>query len=471
MVKESKVVKKTKKDAHPFIILVIILLLASVVAYMLPAGEYDRVVMNGRTIVDPTTYHSVEREGFNFVKVMTAIPRGIHQAAGVVIITFMVGGAFGVIKKTGMLDLAVEALVKKFSTNKLGIVFVLFAVFATFTGFIGTPELVLVYIPILMPLLFKLGLDSMISVAIPLLATAAGFAAALTAPATVGIGHQIADLPMFSGMEVRIVTIAILAVTGAIYTVLYAKRILVNPKLSPVYEQDLVIKKELEEQKAEDTTPTYPRVKQAGIVTILMFLGMIVGVITQSWGFDEMSGYFILMGIIPGVIAGMSINEAVYSFTDGMRDMIVGAMVCGIARGISVVLADAFVMDTVIMYLSKIVVALPKEVGAIGMFIITTLFNGVIASGSGKAVISLPIMIPLADIAGVTRQTAILAYQMGDSLTNIVWPASGYYMAAIAIARINIKDWLKWYAPLFVIWVIICGIILYVCTLIGYGPF
>lgn len=471
MVKNEKAKRAQKVERHPFIILVVILIVASIVAYMLPAGEYDRIVLDGRTIVDPTTYHAVERGSFSFVKVMTAIPRGIHQAAGVVIITFMVGGAFGVIKKTGMLDMAVEALVKKFLKRKLGIVFVLFAVFAIFAGFIGTPELVLVYIPILMPLLFSLGLDSMTSVAIPLLATTAGFSAAVTAPATVGIGHQIADLPMFSGMGVRIITIAILSITGAIYTVLYARKILKDPTKSPVYEQDLIMKKELAEQKAQEEIVEYPRVKLAGIVTAIMFLGMIVGVIVSSWGFDEMSGYFILMGIIPGVIAGMSINEAVTAFTSGMKDMIVGAMVCGIARGISVVLADAFVMDTVIMYLSNIVVLLPKQAGAIGMFIITTLFNGVIASGSGKAVISLPIMIPLADIANITRQTAILAYQMGDGITNILWPASGYYMAAIAIGKINIKDWLKWYAPLFVIWVLICCGILFVCTMIGYGPF
>lgn len=252
---------------------------------------------------------------------------------------------------------------------------------------------------------------------------------------------------------------------------LYAKKILKDPTKSPVYEQDLIIKAELAEQRAEQTVVEYPRVKIAGIVTILMFLGMIAGVILNSWGFDEMSRYFVLMGIIPGIIAGMSVNEAVNAFASGMRDMLVGAMVCGIARGISVVLADAFVMDTVIMYLSKIVVMLPKQVGAIGMFIITTLFNGVIASGSGKAVISLPIMIPLADIADISRQTAILAYQLGDGITNIVWPASGYFMAAIAIGKINLKDWLKWYAPLLVIWIITACIILYVCTIIGYGPF
>nr|WP_257993593.1 hypothetical protein [Dolosicoccus paucivorans] len=152
----------------------------------------------------------------------------------VIIITFMIGGAFGIIKETGILNLGVRTLVKQFQNNKLAIIFVLSAVFATITGFIGVPELALIYIPVLMPLLFSLGLDSMTAVAISLTATASGFAAAWSAPATVGIGHDLADLPLYSGMGLRVVTVVILTLISATYVMFYARKVLQDPTISPI---------------------------------------------------------------------------------------------------------------------------------------------------------------------------------------------------------------------------------------------
>lgn len=184
-----------------------------------------------------------------------------------------------------------------------------------------------------------------------------------------------------------------------------------------------------------------------------------------------MSGYFILLGVIPGLIAGMNLTEVLDAFVVGLKDMIVGAFVIGIARSIAVVLTDAMVMDTIIMFLARFVVVLPSQIASLGIFIVTTIFNAVIASGSGKAVIALPIMLPLADITEVTRQTTILAYQLGDGITNILWPASGYFMAALAIGNISYKKWIKWALPLLIIWTVVASVILIVLNYIGYGPF
>lgn len=382
----------------------------------------------------------------------------------------MIGGAFGIIKETGILNLGVRTLVKQFQNNKLAIIFVLSAVFATITGFIGVPELALIYIPVLMPLLFSLGLDSMTAVAISLTATASGFAAAWSAPATVGIGHDLADLPLYSGMGLRVVTVVILTLISATYVMFYARKVLQDPTISPMYEEDLAIRDQMAKELAVEDN-RYPRVGIAAILTVLLFLGLVVGVVTLGWGFSEMSGYFILLGILPGLLAGMSFTETLNAFVDGLMDMIVGAFVIGIARSIAVVLADAMVMDTIIMYLAHVVVLLPAQIAALGIFLVTTLFNAVVASGSGKAVIALPIMLPLADITNVTRQTTILAYQLGDGITNILWPASGYYMAALALGNVSLKKWLRWFFPLLIIWLIVACIILIVANYIGYGPF
>lgn len=467
----EQVKAKDNKGMHPWVILLVMLVLAVIAGYLIPSGVYDRVITSdGRTAVDPDTFRFVSDNNLSLTNIMTAIPRGIKESIDVIIITFMIGGAFGVIKKTGMLRLGVASLVKTFENKKLAIIFVLSAVFVLITGFIGVPELALIYIPVLMPLLFALGFDSMVTVAISLTATAAGFSAAWSAPATVGLGHLLADLPLYSGMGFRIITAIVLMLISCVYIAVYSKKILKDPKSSSVYEQDLVTQRELTAQETAGEM-VYPRVHLAGLLAILLFIGLIFGVILLSWSFSEMSGYFILLGVIPGIVAGMTLNEVLDSFVAGLIEMIVGAFVIGIARSIAVVLTDAMVMDTIIMYLARFVVALPSQIASVGILTVTTLFNAVIASGSGKAVIALPIMLPLADITSVTRQTTILAYQLGDGITNILWPASGYFMAALAIGNISYKKWMKWALPLIITWLIVAAVIVVIASYINYGPF
>lgn len=462
--------KKEKASLHPFVIIVLILLLAAVASYFIPAGEYQRFFDEAtqQTIVDPDTFEYIGDVGFSFTNLMTAIPRGIIEAANVVVITLSIGGAFGVIKETGILVLGIEKLIQIFSKNKLAIIFILFFGFATINGFIGTPELAIVYIPVLIPLFFRLGYDSMVAVGLSLSATAAGFASAWSAPATTGLGQELAELPLFSGMGYRMLTGFVLTLIAALYTAWYAKRIEKDPTKSVVYESDKKLRKEIKREEEEEAAVKYPRPQAAGIVAILFFFGLIFGVVRFSWGFEEMSGYFLVMGVVTGLVAGMNINEVSQGFEVGMKDMIVGAIIVGVARGIAVVLSDAQVMDTIIMFLASFITGLPAQIASVGMFFVNTLFNSVVASGSGKAVIALPIMIPLADMTNVSRQTAILAYQLGDGITNILWPASGYFMAALAIGKTSYKDWIRWFWPLLVMWVVAAAIIVAAASMFGY---
>ena len=463
--------KKSKAPPHPYLIMVAIIIIAAVCSYLIPAGEYARIPgPNGRTMIDPEAFTLVARPVFSLMKVITAIPRGFVDAANVVIMVFMTGGAFGVIKRTGIIEVGVRALTRKFSGRGVIIVPLLFTVFAVMSAFIGGVELCLIYIPVLMPLLLALGFDSMVTVGISLCATAIGYTAALTNPFTIGIGHQIGELPMYSGMGYRAVVLAVTVLTGCVYFSRYAAKVLKNPAGSLVYEEDIIRRKELAQEGSQEITVT-GRHKLAGIGAAAVFIGLIVGIVTQGWGMIEMAGVFILFGLVPGVLAGLRPNEIGQAFTDGFNEILVGAMICGIARGIAVVMADAMVIDTIIFYLAKIVVMLPSQLTSIGMLIVTTIFNAIIPSGSGKALVTMPIMLPLADFAGVTRQTAILAYQFGDGVTNILWPACGYFMAALALGKISYTKWVKFALPLLVIWMIEGGIFLIVAHAINWGPF
>lgn len=467
----KKVQQKDRKSFHPYLILIGIMLMAAIASYLVPAGEYTRIPGPlGRTMIDPDTYSLVERPSFSLLNLITAIPRGFISSADVVILVFMIGGSFGVIKDTGIIEVGVSSLIKRFSTKGIVIIPILFTVFSVIAAFVGGVELSLIYIPVLMPLLLSLGLDSMITVGIALCATAAGYTAALTNPFTIGIGHQIGGLPMYSGMGFRAIVLTTITLTGSIYFMRYGAKIQKDPTKSLVYEEDLVRKKELGHDYDVEIVATN-RHKIAGIGALVVFLGLIIGIILKGWGMVEMTGFFILFGIVPGVLSGMTPNEIAEAFTEGFKDILVGALIVGIARGIAIVMTDAMVIDTIIFQLSKIVVILPRQLTSIGMLIVTTIFNSMVPSGSGKALISMPIMLPLADFAGITKQTAILAYQFGDGITNILWPASGYFMAALAVGKISFSKWVKFALPLLIIWILQGCAFLIIADLINWGPF
>lgn len=469
--KENQKAKEKKGSLHPYLILSIIMLLAAIMAYLIPAGEYTRIPGPlGRTMIDPDTFTLINRPAFSLTNLMAAIPRGFVDGSNVVILVFMIGGSFGVIKKTGIIEVGVNALTRKFSSKGILVIPILFTVFAVIAAFVGGVELCLIYIPILMPLLLALGFDSMVTVGIALCATAAGYTAALTNPFTIGIGHEIGGLPMYSGMGFRAIVLLVTIVIGVVYMTWYGNKVQKNPKSSIVYEEDVIRRKELDQVETVEIKATAKH-KLAGLGAAVVFVGLIVGIVTQGWGMVEMAGCFILFGLVPGALSGMRPNEICEAFTDGFKDILVGALICGVARGIAIVLTDACVIDTIIFYLSKIVVVLPAQLASIGMLLVTTLFNAVVPSGSGKALIAMPIMLPLADFANVTRQTAILAYQFGDGITNILWPASGYFMAALAVGKINYSKWLKWAGPLLALWTIEGCIFLVIAQAINWGPF
>ena len=472
----GKTVQKTQKkkisNPHPYIVMFLLLIIAAIASIFVSSGEYTRVVNDaGITVIDPNSFTFVEHPPFDAVKLITAFPRGFSEASSVIILCFMFGGAFGIIKAAGLIQVGVGALANKFKTRGVIIIPIVFTVFALLGSFIGGVELCLIYIPILMPLFFALGFDSMTTVGMALFSTIAGFTAALTNPFTIGIPHEIGGLPMYSGLGYRAITMLVIIPTGCFFLARYAGKVKKNPELSLMYHEDLERRKEISASSDNTELRATKRHALAGLSAMLVFLFLVVGIITQGWGTIHMAGFFLLLGLIPGLVAGLTLDEIAAGLAQGFSDILVGAMVCGIARGISVVLTDAKVIDTIIYELAKIVTILPSQLSAVGMIIVTTLFNGIITSGSGKAVIAMPIMFPLADFAGVTRQTAVLAYQIGDGITNVFWPTSGYFMAALAIGKVPYTKYVKFAWPLLLVWTLEGVVLVLIAHAIRWGPF
>lgn len=440
---------------HIYVILFVFSGLAALSTYLIPANQFERVEgPDGREIVDPDTYGTVEASPTSFLEFITAIPRGLVDAGEVVFFTFIIGGVFMVVRKTGIIENALDRVLRAFDTKRLMLIPVLMTLFAALATLIGTQELSLVYIPVLIPVIIGLGYDSVTALAIALVGTTAGFTAGVYNPINTGLAQQISDIETFSGAALRGVLLVVLITLGSLWTMRYARRVARQPEKSLVYQEP----EELEKQELYGGGVTGEPKRMTGrqrlsLVLALPLLGVIVwGVSTQGWFMIEMAGMFILMMLIIGLVSGLTPTTLSTSFSEGMRSVLEGAIIVGVARSVAVILEDGRILDTIVYALGQAVSGMPPALSAIGMLVVQTLFNFLVPSGSGQAVVTMPIMAPLADLLEVTRQTAVLAFQLGDGPTNLLYPTSGYFMAALAIGGVRWERWVKFYFPLFVIW-------------------
>lgn len=461
--------KRKFQVPHTYITLFSFIVIMAILTYIIPAGLYDRIKgPEGRMMVDPNSYHVIPSTPVGLLKIFTAVPQGFVEAGWVVVLTFCIGGAITVVKRTGIIEIVVNNLAGKFANKGILIIPALMVVFATIDTFIGMPELCMIYIPIILPLIIALGFDSVTAAGVALLGSTAGFTSALTNPFTTGIGQKVAGIPLYSGTGYRLVVYFGMLIVGMAYLIKYAVKIKKNPELSLTYIEDKSIKEKLLNKSSNVHVKATLRQRLAGISTLVMFFFLIFGVLKFKWDMPEMGGMFIALGIVAGLIGGLNGKEICDAFTEGSTDVLVGALIVGIARGIAVVMNEGQIMDTIVHGLSLAVQGFPGSITSIGMMLVVTAFNFLVPSGSGKAVIMIPILAPLADVVGITRQTAILAYQFGDGISNIFWPTSGYFMASIALAGVPYGKWAKFMLPLFIIWTALGGTFLVIAQVIGF---
>ncbi len=443
---------------HIYVILVIFIALAAIATHFVPAGQFERIPgPNGRITIDAESFQYVDSNPAGIVDFMLAIPNGLMSAGEVVFFTFMIGGMFMVLRRTGIIEIGVDKLSRRFANQSLLMIPVLMTVFAVVATIIGTQELALVYVPVILPLMIALRFDSVTAAAVALCATTAGFSTGILNPINTGLGQQLSDLPLYSGFGLRAAAFAVVLGAGIFFVMRYARKVRDNPSLGLMADDEGEAEKRRLYLHADDEGALTANGRQtlAAIATFAFFGILVYGVLRQGWFMMEMAGLFIVMGIVVGMIAGLTTEDICEAFNKGFRDVLVGAMIAGVARGVAVVLEGGQIMDTLVMGLGSLVGELPSLLSAIGMYFAQLAFNFVVPSGSGQALVTMPIMAPLSDLIGVTRQTAVLAYQLGDGMGNILYPTSGYFMATLAIAGVPWQKWVKFFFPLFCLWVLI----------------
>lgn len=417
-------------------------------------------------VIDPESFEYIDRTPVDLFGFMLAIPNGLIETAEIVFGIIIIGGMFAVIERTGIINLGVGKLANTFANRGLIVIPILMIPFALITAFTSQIELSLIYLPAILPLILRLGFDKVTAAATVLIATVAGFTLGITSPANVGVAQQVSQLPLYSGMNYRIIMLITILTIGIFYVMRYAKKVRDNPELSVTYDEYERIQNNVVEDNGEQKATK--RQIAASFILLIAFGVLIYGLLVHGWYFRELAGLYILTGVAVGIVGGLNGTQIAESFVEGFKNIILGALVVGIARGIAVVLNDGNIMDTLIYAAGNVVASMPSEITAVIMFVVQGIINFFIPSGSGQAMVTMPIMSGLADLSGVTRQVAVLAFLFGDGFANIFYPTSGYFMAALAIAGIAWEKWVKFIWKLLLIWYSLAIVFLLIAQWMNY---
>lgn len=458
---------KKKKWEFPdtYVIVFAVLLLAVAATYIVPAGTFDRIENDGITTIVSGTYENVESAPAGFMDIFMSVQTGMVESAGLIFLVLFAGGMFEIINKSGAIHTGIYSAIDRMRGKEFLLIATIIILFALGGAVGALANSVIPFVAIGVLLVKALKFDAIVAVAITFNAAFIGFSAGFLNPYTVGVAHNIAELPLFSGMTFRLIAFVLLVGVTIWYTWRYCRKILNDPSRSLIG-----IEAGGEDKLNFDETFT-SRHKMILLWTAAALIFFVFAVVKFQWTTDHMAAFFVIIGLVAGIIAGMNYNTIAITFLEGCKNLVYGALIIGLARAVLVIMENGQILDTLVNALSQPLSALPPVATAIGMFVMNSVFNFFVPSGSGQAAIMMPIQTPLADMIGITRQVSVLAFQFGDGFSNVLFPTSGPLMASLAVAGVSWIKWAKWFFPLFLIWTGIAFVLLTVAVLINLGPF
>lgn len=458
-------------NAHPLVLLFFIILLVAISTYSIPAGQFSKVQdpISGRMVVVAGTYQQVESTPTTLPQFLLAIDKGLNRAAPIIAFLLLIGGALGVIASTGAIEAALGKFVGKFKSGKSRVIILggvmFFFLFCSSTFGMGQESMA--FAPFVIILMLSLGYDTVTAIAAIILGHGIGYGVSVLNPFTIAIAQGIAGLPYPSGSLVRVVISLVMFVCALIYLNNYSKAVKADPakSLSPEVPEEF---KELKNFELVEMKSGHVRV---WIVFLLSLAYLIYGAIAKGFYFSEISSIFLFMGILSGIVFGLSPNEIGRAFANGAKEMAVPCLIIGFALSINTLLDSANVIESIVYYLSLPLQSLSPVISAGGMVLVQTVINFFVNSGSTQAVITMPIMSPVASILGVNQQVAVLAYQIGDGLSNILWVTSGTLMIGLGIANINYFKWIKFIGKIYLVLLSIGVASVMLAQYLNFGPF
>ena len=462
------------KLPHTLVLIYAMVVLTVIATWIVPGGAYDRAEKDGKTIPVSGSFHLVDAQPQGLAALFVSPARGFVDAALIIGFCFIVGGAFGIIQKTGAITVVIHSLAMGFSRRpalRRLLIPVIMLIFSLGGAVFGMCEETMPFIVIFVPLALSLGYDRITGVAMPFVGAAAGFAGAFFNPFTVGIAQGIAGLPLYSGLGFRFAVWATGTAIAIAFVMTYAERVYREPRRSLTFAEDEEMRHTLALDKGGgERVEVLPRHRLVlGIFAAGMVL-LVVGILHYKWYINEIAGLFLALGVVSAIAGRLTGEDAARAFSDGAKDMIGAALIIGCARAILLVAMDGRILDTTLHAMEGAIARFHPVISAQLMFISQCVINFFVHSGTAQAALTMPIMAPLGDLVGITRQTSVYAFQLAEYI-NPILPTSGVTMGVLGLARLRWEVWARWFLPLLLIWVVFGLLSLIPAVLLRWGPF
>ncbi|HJC90438.1 MAG TPA: YfcC family protein [Candidatus Mediterraneibacter excrementigallinarum] len=464
--------KETKKSGfhmpHVFIILLLIMLFVVILSYVIPSGSYERITDEATriSVVDPDTFQYVENENpITFMNYFEAIYNGFVNGATIMGTLFICSGMIYLLEVSGAFGAGINAILKRTKGKEFSVVCIFYTIFVIF-GVLGYGEASYPFYPLAVSIGFALGYDRMVGTGLAIVGSTVGFTSGLMNMFTTGVSQQIVGLPMFSGIGFRAVGLAVFYVIGLIGLYTYCRKIKKDPSRS-------IVKEEYMNQKAEDRTEHMEEMTPRRVLGLLAFLVVIViqgyGCIRLGWSFAQIAAVYVIFGIVLSIIFRFGPSEACQLFCQGAVRVFAAAFAVGMAQSVVVLMNQACIMDTIVHGMAALLENRSALLALLIIFVFVTLFNFLVVSGSGKAVIIMPILQPLGKILNINQQVLVLTYQYGDGITNSFWPGSS--LVQLSMCGVDYGAWIRFCWKIYLSFIVSAFILIMIAHGIGYGPF
>jgi uncharacterized ion transporter superfamily protein YfcC len=439
--------------------------LAYILTLVLPAGSYQtQLNEHDHAVVVSGTYEVIDQSVSQPVwSLFTVIPRGLESAQGIIFFIFIIGGALAVIRATGALDAALARVLNRFGGQPALLILMGMLAFAVGSSTIGMAEEYIPLIAILITLCVGMRMDTVAAVGIMVVGYGIGYGTAVMNPFTVLVAQEVAGLDPVSGLGFRLAMFVPFFAIGYVHLLRYTKKVRTDPGASLVADVP-------EAQPPEAPTAKDLDLRQWLVLaaTLAALIVVVWGIKVHQWYFIELGGIFVALAIVVGLLVRMSFDDMAKNFIAGAGELIGTALLVGFARAIEITLSDGQVLHTIVHGLSQPLLVVGGELSAVGMVFIQSMLNFFIPSGSGQAYVTMPLMAPISDIVGVSRQVAVLAYQMGDGFMNMIVPTNAVLMSILGICGIPYGRWVRFIWPLIVQLLIAASATMVIAVMIGY---
>ena len=455
------------KMPHNYVILVSIMLLVLILTHIVPAGEYDRVEdpVSGKMVVVADSYHRVDVKAPGLFDLFKSLEQGYVDAADIMFLIIFAYGFVYVLTKNGTMDAALGTMVKKIGNNVQLLIPVTMLILGFLASMMGIYEEVYGLFPIFVGIFMALGYDALVGGATIFLGVSIGYAAGTTNPYNVAIAQKVAGVEMYSGMWMRWIVFAVFETVTILYLMRYARKVKADPSKSLLVGVDM---EGIERKSMADLKNTKMNVRQK--LCLVLFFGLmgflLYAVLKLNWYVDEISALFLMGMVVAGIISGYSATEICKTFIESTKSMVGSMLVVGFTRGITILMRQGYITDTIVYGLVNLLSNASKFVAAYGMLLIQNVVKFFINGSSSQAIVTMPIMAPAAELVGLSKQIAIMAYQFGNGFADFFWPTG--CALCCGLMGVPLNKWYKFATPLFVIFIVLEILFMTLAVMVGY---